>query len=71
MIRDKRKFYHRKAEQAEEAAGKGNQRELFKISKKFGQMKIGRSSMKIRINAGRSTSKVYSIAPNLKLSNHC
>lgn len=34
---DKRNFYHRKAEEAEQAAGRGNQRELFKIAKELGQ----------------------------------
>ena len=34
--RDRRKFYRRKAEDAEEAAVRGNQRELFKISKELG-----------------------------------
>ena len=35
--RDKRNFYHRKADQAEEAARRGNQRELFKLAKELGQ----------------------------------
>ena len=34
--RDKKCFYHRKAEEAERAAGRGNQRELFKIAKELG-----------------------------------
>ena len=35
--RDKQNFYHRKADQAEEATGRGNQRELFKIAKELGE----------------------------------
>ena len=35
--KDKRNFYHRKADEAEEAAGRGDQRELFKIAKELGQ----------------------------------
>ena len=33
--RDRRNFYRRKAEDAEEAAARGKQRELFKISKEL------------------------------------
>ena len=37
MRKDKRNFYHRKANETEEAAGRGDQRELFKIAKELGQ----------------------------------
>ena len=34
--RDTRNFYHRKTDQAEEAAGRGDQRELFNLAKEAG-----------------------------------
>ena len=37
--RDKRAFYHSKAEEAEEAANRGDHRKLFKIASELGQCK--------------------------------
>ena len=35
--RDRRAYHHRKADEAEEAASRGNQRELFKIARELGK----------------------------------
>ena len=80
--RDRRNFYRRKVEHAEEAAVRGNQLELFKISKEIGGTRKTYNGViddangnKLTTNqertiVGRNISKTYCFVLNLKCATH-